>query len=544
MKILLSGSYASPRTRTATGFASASLSITESILRYADAEVDCLLSGHEKDPADTLRRRFPRAGIVREEELLYNGTLPPEGTTVIHSVKEDACKLLSLRQTLSRPVPLVFTVHCLSDQACLYQVMLPLLLMPFQAYDAVICTSRASRTAAARILRRLSACLEGALRLPGDAPPVRLECIPIGIDTDEFRPVDRKAARAALGIGGEDFVLLWYGRFSSLYKADLNILLRSVRCVMNELPDQKITLLMAGDARRSRTETESLRREADRLGLGGAVRIVDDGDVPSRRELYGAADVFTSPADNVQETYGLTPVEAMACGIPQLVSDWDGYRDTVADGETGFRVPAVWTPCMDDDAAVPFLPLDDGIRREIRSYHSAQSVSVDMDGYIAALRLLITDPDLRSRMAKASRVRALAYYSQKRMVGEYEGLWRDLSEAAKKTEPRRTVLTCVPGPDPCRDFSCYPSVMLDGTARFSLSSRQWLGLPASVRPDLSDPLPETALEAKVLDFFRLHPGAALAEAESFFSGSGRSAVRRTVMRLYKLGLLTWMREES
>ena len=39
-----------------------------------------------------------------------------------------------------------------------------------------------------------------------------------------------------------------------------------------------------------------------------------------------------SLADNIQETFGLTPVEAMAAGLPCVMSDWDGYRDTVRDG--------------------------------------------------------------------------------------------------------------------------------------------------------------------------------------------------------------------
>ncbi|MBI3542646.1 MAG: glycosyltransferase, partial [Deltaproteobacteria bacterium] len=58
------------------------------------------------------------------------------------------------------------------------------------------------------------------------------------------------------------------------------------------------------------------------------------------RAVWQAADIFCSLADNVQETFGLTPLEAMAAGLPQVVSDWNGYRDTVRHGVDGFRVPA------------------------------------------------------------------------------------------------------------------------------------------------------------------------------------------------------------
>ena len=59
------------------------------------------------------------------------------------------------------------------------------------------------------------------------------------------------------------------------------------------------------------------------------------------RCCWAAADLFLSLVDNPQETFGLAPVEAMAAGVPVVVSDWDGYRYTVSDGVEGFRVPTL-----------------------------------------------------------------------------------------------------------------------------------------------------------------------------------------------------------
>ena len=50
---------------------------------------------------------------------------------------------------------------------------------------------------------------------------------------------------------------------------------------------------------------------------------------------------FLSLVDNPQETFGLAPVEAMAAGVPVVVSDWDGYRYTVSDGVEGFLIPTL-----------------------------------------------------------------------------------------------------------------------------------------------------------------------------------------------------------
>ncbi len=48
--------------------------------------------------------------------------------------------------------------------------------------------------------------------------------------------------------------------------------------------------------------------------------------------------------DNMQESFGLTPIEAMAAGLPRVISDWDGYRDSVQHGEDGFLIRTIQPP--------------------------------------------------------------------------------------------------------------------------------------------------------------------------------------------------------
>lgn len=75
------------------------------------------------------------------------------------------------------------------------------------------------------------------------------------------------------------------------------------------------------------------------LAPGVRTSVVDSLAPERRYSIWHAADIFTSPADNIQETFGLTLVQAMACGLPVVASDWNGYRDIIADGETGYLIP-------------------------------------------------------------------------------------------------------------------------------------------------------------------------------------------------------------
>ena len=73
-----------------------------------------------------------------------------------------------------------------------------------------------------------------------------------------------------------------------------------------------------------------------------------------------AADIFLSLVDNHQETFGLSPVEAMAAGVPVVVSDWDGYRYTVQNGVEGFRIPTL-APSHSSQGAELALQHDHGL---------------------------------------------------------------------------------------------------------------------------------------------------------------------------------------
>ena len=71
----------------------------------------------------------------------------------------------------------------------------------------------------------------------------------------------------------------------------------------------------------------------------------------------------------------------MACGRPVVASDWDGYKELIVHGETGFKVRTDWADCLGElNQLAPVLYGDQ------EHLHVGQSVSVDMRQMVGYLR--------------------------------------------------------------------------------------------------------------------------------------------------------------
>lgn len=100
---------------------------------------------------------------------------------------------------------------------------------------------------------------------------------------------------------------------------------------------------------------------AERLGVRERVTFSGRRPADKLRWYYSAADVFvTTPW---YEPYGLTPLEAMACGTPAVCSAVGGITYTVADGETGFLVPPRRPDLLAD--RLDFVLRDDQLRERL-----------------------------------------------------------------------------------------------------------------------------------------------------------------------------------
>ena len=163
-------------------------------------------------------------------------------------------------------------------------------------------------------------------------PPERTALVPNALDVRQWRPMDRQAARAALGIAADVQVVAWHGRVEIHIKG-LDVLLDAWRRLYQERAG-RVVLLLVGSGR----DAVALRRRLAELPPE-AVRW-DDRYVLDRallRQYLSAADVATLPSR--REGFPIALIEAMACGLPSVAADVSGVAEALGPDPAGVIVP-------------------------------------------------------------------------------------------------------------------------------------------------------------------------------------------------------------
>jgi len=319
--------------------------------------------------------------------------------------------------------PVIGLTHSVSGNVQLLQAI-QMILGDIYEYDCLVCTSLAGRRALENLLSSLCDYLERKYR-SSFFPKLQFPVIPLGTDADQFQPGDKIKARRWCKLPEDHVIFLYVGRFSTLYKMDLFPLILAFSRILATTSDKKVTLVLAGDDAESNLSPR-LKGFGASLGITDNLQIRPNITNEEKRQLYASGDVFVSLSDNVQETFGLSVIEAMSAGLPVIGSDWSGYKETIEHGKTGFLVPTYWTDCVDLVSRSAMLRRPMEVHRQL-----AEAVSVDMKSLNAYIDLLLKNAPLRCEMGEAARKRVLKYYNWPIIVRAYEELWADLTEQAR-----------------------------------------------------------------------------------------------------------------
>ncbi|MFA6565086.1 MAG: glycosyltransferase family 4 protein [Verrucomicrobiia bacterium] len=196
--------------------------------------------------------------------------------------------------------------------------------------------------------------------------PGRWQVFSPGVDTARFSSPGREKCRAEIrgryGIGASDFLVLFVGMNFEL--KGLDTIIAAVAKARAQRSAAEIRLLVVG-----RGDEEKYRGVARSHGIGNAV-VFAGTQTGGIERYYRAADMFAMLSGF--DTFGMVVLEAMAAGLPVIVSTNVGAKDVVEEGINGFVLP----DGRDADAAADrIVRLLDGDRQRSMSAAASRSAA-------------------------------------------------------------------------------------------------------------------------------------------------------------------------
>jgi mannosyltransferase len=158
-----------------------------------------------------------------------------------------------------------------------------------------------------------------------------------GIDTTRFHPADgeeRRTLRQSLGLPPDGLLVGCYGRIRAQKGTDV-----FVDAMLRLLPERPgmAALVMGRATAKHEAFLEELRAKVAAAGLSERLLFLSEVPVDAMAERYRVLDLFVAPQR--WEGFGLTPLEAMSCGVPVVATTVGAFPELVADGRTGALVP-------------------------------------------------------------------------------------------------------------------------------------------------------------------------------------------------------------
>lgn len=343
-------------------------------------------------------------------------------------------RLINLRNIRSKNLfPITTTTHSISYVYMPSEVFSPYCHYPLHPFDGILASSKVVKKTLQYFFNQISRQLNALIPSSNFHYPGQIPVIPLGVDIQALLKwkKGKKHSREELDIPEDACVILCFGRLSSGTKADLLPLIQSFRQIIRQDAYKKCILIISGSGNEARgTSLYSHRFNVIKDFVTTHIppeniRFYLSVSDEKKSMLYSASDIFVSLSDNIQESLGLTVIEAQAMGLPVIVSDWDGYKDIVVNGVTGFRIPSYW--CRDNH-------LDElAINKKVECYHfrQAQSIAIDIQEFLSCLTMLIKSKTLREKLGKQAHIHARQYYWE-HIIRRYERLWCELHAESER----------------------------------------------------------------------------------------------------------------
>jgi starch synthase len=393
-------------------------------------------------------RRVARQDIktLRERSLLH---LPTPG------VAEEA----RLRSFLGDDTYAISGLaHTISSRAVI-EAVAQIVTAPVQPWDALICPSQAVHTVLSSVLANTEDQLRARLGASTFIRPL-MPVIPLGIHARRFTRIEsaRSRWRTKLGIADDAVVVMFFGRLSVHAKASPFQLAQALEIAASK--GARLEMLWCGYFA-DEFQQKAFMTTAKAMAPSVRFHHLDGRKADVRFSIWSAADIFCSLSDNIQESFGLTVIEAMAAELPVVAANWDGYRDAIKHESTGVLV----------DSYMPAISLADVAFRHLSgldSYDSyigavSQFCIADVEQTAHWIATLAADPALRRKLGTAARQSVLKSYDWAAVLPQYRALWDEQLAALDKARAAGSKPSIAwRNYDPALTFASFPSHRLQG----------------------------------------------------------------------------------
>ncbi len=360
-----------------------------------------------------------------------------------------------------------------------------LITAPVQTWDALICTSNAVKNNVTKLLQAQVDMLKERLGISKLVLPM-LPVIPLGIHTQDFEysPQQKSLSRQKINADNNTLVVLFMGRLSFHAKAHPLAMYQALQIAAQQVKAQGLKVKLVECGWHANEFIQKAYQEAALLACPDVEVVTLDGRKAEDRETaWASADVFCSLSDNIQETFGIVPIEAMAAGLPVVVSDWDGYKDTVRHGIDGFRIPSLMPEAgmATDLAQRHALDVD---TYDMYCGHTSSLIAVDIQQAAYAFTQLFQASELRAQMGAAGKARAQSTYDWRVIIQQYEALWSEQEKVrALNAEGSTATSSNLAWParmDPFYAFESYPTNLLHRNTLLELAAHLHTHSPTEI----------------------------------------------------------------
>lgn len=165
-----------------------------------------------------------------------------------------------------------------------------------------------------------------------DADEQRIAVIPPGVDTTLFEPMDKIKAREIVGASTDEKIVMFVGRIEPLKGIDM--LMYAMKMVNHDRPELPLKLYIVGgdisqDVSLWSNELQKLEKLRKLLRIPDLVKFVGQKPQHELVYYYNAADIVVMPSH--YESFGMTALEAMTCGVPVITTNVAGISGLIDD---------------------------------------------------------------------------------------------------------------------------------------------------------------------------------------------------------------------